>query len=431
MLIDKFFCYINNLKKCPVIFLSPCAYAVGNCAEEIFYALLKARRENKKVVLLYPYNLPFWLVKYQLTNRELFKIDSEYIYFRNDSLLLHIMRFFLTLVYLPIRVMSLWLRDYFGMVLNVSYRFPRIGLDNIYQSAEKTNGFSWNAVRSQNWGDQYSEKLSVGLRENSETLGESTLTEMGITVDDWFVCVHARENGFRNDAGSREYRNMEIINYTKAFERITEKGGWVIRMGDDTMTKLPKMNRVIDYPFTKFASDLMDVYLIKKCRYYLGCQSGILDIALLFQKPVLLVNMYCWISGYPMYKNSRGIVKHFYSHSKKRILTIKEMFEGPWEMQDNFRTVSKEYELYENSVDEIEEAVVEYMNLLESKNYNLSDLQTEANKLRNNTSYHFFDTVKFKDVPAEELMIENYRLAVKIEDSKGAICQKFLEKNWK
>ena len=104
MLIDKFFCYINNLKKCPVIFLSPCAYAVGNCAEEIYYALLKARREDKKVVLLYPYNLPFWLIKYQLTNRELFKIDSEYIYFRNDSLLLHIMRFFLTLVYLPIRV---------------------------------------------------------------------------------------------------------------------------------------------------------------------------------------------------------------------------------------------------------------------------------------------------------------------------------------
>ena len=103
-----------------------------------------------------------------------------------------------------------------------------------------------------------------------------------------------RESGFRNDAGRREYRNATIGNYVKAFERITERGGWVSRMGDATMTKLPEMERVIDYAFTKYKSDLMDLFLIKKCRFFIGCQSGILDIASLFQKPTLIINMYNW-----------------------------------------------------------------------------------------------------------------------------------------
>ena len=117
---------------------------------------------------------------------------------------------------------------------------------------------------------------------------------MGVSVDDCFVCVHVRESGFRNDAGRREDRNATIGNYVKAFERITERGGWVIRMGDATMTKLPEMERVILYAFTKYKSDLMDLFLIKKCGFFIGCQSGILDIASLFQKPTLIINMYNW-----------------------------------------------------------------------------------------------------------------------------------------
>ncbi len=129
MIIDRVFRKINNLKDFPCIYMSPIAYGVGNCAEEIYYVLLKARREGKKVILLYPYNLPFWLVKYRLTNRELFKVASEYIYFEKDSLSLHALRLCVTLVYLPIRVISIWLRDLFGAKLCGSYRFPRIGFD--------------------------------------------------------------------------------------------------------------------------------------------------------------------------------------------------------------------------------------------------------------------------------------------------------------
>jgi len=431
MVIDSIFSYINNLKRFPVIFVSPLAYAIGNCSEEIYFGLLKARREDKKLILLYPYNLPFWLKKYKLTNNEIFKVDSEYIYFRDDIFFHHVVRTCVTLVYLPIRLMSLWLRDIFGVTsLSVSYRFPRIGLDSIY---EKTNYFSWSTVRSNNWGRQFEEYLPVGLRKNNINQAERKLSDMGIPTNDWFVCVHAREGGFKNDARRREYRNMQISNYIKAFERIIEKGGWVIRMGDDTMTKLPEMERVIDYPFTKFKSDLMDVFLINKCRFFIGSQSGPLDIASLFQKPTLIVNMVNWTYNYPWFYHSRGILKNFYCHTKKRILTIQEIFEGPWSLQDmdGVGVVASEYELYDNSADDIEEAVVEYMDLLESQQFNQSPLQKEVNEIRIKTSYDIFETVRFTSYSDHEELIQKYRVACRVEDSKGAICQKFLEKNWK
>ena len=98
---------------------------------------------------------------------------------------------------------------------------------------------------------------------------------------------------------------------------------------------------------------------------------------------------------------------------------------------DGVGVVASEYELYDNSADDIEEAVVEYMDLLESQQFNQSPLQKEVNEIRISTSHDIFETVRFTDHSDHEETIEKYRIACRVEDSKGAICQKFLEKNWK
>jgi hypothetical protein len=41
-------------------------------------------------------------------------------------------------------------------------------------------------------------------------------------------------------------------------EEITQRGGWVIRLGDEAMLPLPDMNRVIDYPFSGLKLDEMN-----------------------------------------------------------------------------------------------------------------------------------------------------------------------------
>ena len=39
-------------KRVPVVLQTPAVEAYGNCAEEIYWGLLRARRENKKVIFI-------------------------------------------------------------------------------------------------------------------------------------------------------------------------------------------------------------------------------------------------------------------------------------------------------------------------------------------------------------------------------------------
>jgi len=75
--INKIFDYINS--KSPVLIFTPWMEFIGNCSEEIYFALIKARREGKKALFLYPDNLiPVKNFKFITSNRELFNIESDY-----------------------------------------------------------------------------------------------------------------------------------------------------------------------------------------------------------------------------------------------------------------------------------------------------------------------------------------------------------------
>ena len=85
-----------------------------------------------------------------------------------------------------------------------------------------------------------------------------------------------REGGFKGDYDN--FRNCNISNYIGAIKEITRRGGWVVRMGDPTMTKLPILERVIDYPFTLSRSAVMDLYLLKECSFFIGTSTGIFEL---------------------------------------------------------------------------------------------------------------------------------------------------------
>ena len=50
---------------------------------------------------------------------------------------------------------------------------------------------------------------------------EKIRIEMGIPKNEWFVCLHVREGGFRNDYEESACRNASIHNYIKGIEAIT------------------------------------------------------------------------------------------------------------------------------------------------------------------------------------------------------------------
>ena len=55
----------------------------------------------------------------------------------------------------------------------------------------------------------------------------------------------------------------------------------------------------------------MDAFLIANCSFYIGTQSGILDLAYLLSRPVLITNMYDPYLGLPGTSRDQGKFQHF------------------------------------------------------------------------------------------------------------------------
>ena len=125
------------------------------------------------------------------------------------------------------------------------------------------------------------------LNNDHELKGHETIKKMGIPEDSWFVTCHVREPHFKH---REDFRDSDIATYFDAFKEITDRGGWVVRMGDKSMSPLPKMNRVIDYAISEFKSDWMDIFLLADAKFILGCSSGPTTVAYAFGTPIVMTN---------------------------------------------------------------------------------------------------------------------------------------------
>jgi len=428
VIIDKIFRLINFSRAHKFYFLSPHVYAVGNCAEEIYYGLIMSKELNKKLFILYSFDFPL-LFKYKHTNKTLFNLQSEYIYEQN-AFVNFLCKILVTCIYLPLRIFSLLVKRIFGWRTHETYNFPRIGRDDLYLP-KKTNKFEFlfNNVEKYNWNKQFSHEFNITHK--NEFLDQKIMEIMGIPKNHKYVCVHVRESGFRSDKGRRDYRNSDIFNYLKAFKEITSKNIWVVRMGDNTMKQLPKMDKVIDYPFTEHKSDSMDISLLKNCYFYIGCQSGIFDVAKLLNKPTLLVNMYNWTFGGTLHCNDRGLMKHIYSKKEKKFLSLEQILSGPigWEIQDINNEV-RDYLFFENTEDEILNAVKEFFQNLDKGISKVSNMQITVNEKIKRQADEIFSNNDRVITYDNSNVIEKYRMSSQATGNNGYLCNFYIENCW-
>ena len=452
MFVDNLFSKINASKSHRYLYLTPHVYTVGNCSIEILYGIIAAKSRGKKLFIIYPFDIPF-VFKWSLTNNELFLLESKYIV-KQSKYVRPIVRFLATIVYIPIRVYGLIVRDYFGKKIDESISIPRIGELEIYTPVHREEKYDYSLTERYVldwWGEDKIKDIAIRLPLQSELDSINNLKKtLGMLESDWYVCLHVRENGFRADKGRRDYRNSNIYNYIKAIKEITSRGGWVVRMGDDTMLRLPNMDRVVDYPFSKYKNDLNDIILIKNCYFYLGVQSGILDVANLFSKNVLITNMIDWSGSGLQGEKSRGILKHWYSKKEKKYVSFEWLFKNrvgfiteeyaiwknyseasEWEDIHGFSASLDDYTLFENSEDEIKDAVVEYLDVV-NDNYAPSSLQFLFSMYRQKCMKDVLfgpDIYMFNS--NKRNYINNNFFALRTELSNGLISNCFLSKNWK
>jgi putative glycosyltransferase (TIGR04372 family) len=188
------------------------------------------------------------------------------------------------------------------------------------------------------------------------------LSMLGIPPNAWYVCLHVRESGYHKswDTLYSSIRDANISDYNLAIETIVNAGGWVIRMGDSSMSPMPPMRNVIDYANYPLKTPAADVLLLAGCRFLLCTNSGYVNICSMYHVPCVLTN---WIPiGTPLaMKHDLLMPKLLRNKETGNYLTIEDMFKSEIGYIMNRAYLPNNIEPIPNTPEELAQITLEMM----------------------------------------------------------------------
>ncbi len=414
----KFIEKLNKIKKYPYYYISPLVYSIGDACEQI--SISSSKIKNKKIIILYPFILKNFL-KYNMCNKYLFhslKINS----FENNknfstvliNFLLNIEFFFKRINFLFISKITKKKSEYDS--------FPYVGIHSLYKQ---------NFIK-QNFDDiepHDVSQLNLSLKNDDNIFCENVLNKEKIPYKN-MVCLHVRDSGYKRDSKRKPYRNSNINNYIELIKYLINKNYFVVRMGNSSANKINFADKnFFDYSQSNINSDVMDLYLISQCKFFVATQSGILDTAHMFNKPILMTNMNEIFCSYPLKKNDRGIFKTIKIKDQNTSINLLDYIKMDYSKHDPMKEIL-EFDFVENSPEQLYESILEFENLYRSENYYLSTNQLKINKMIKSR----FDISLYKNItnvsdPFNK--IENSKMAFFVRSTKGSLCNHYLDKIFK
>lgn len=207
--------------------------------------------------------------------------------------------------------------------------------------------------------------------------------QVGLPPETWFVCVHAREAGFSPiDEELHEHRNSDIALTIPAMEEIARRGGWVIRIGDPTMKRLPALEHMIDYAHHPNKSARLDVLLCGLARFTLGNTSGIALVSSVFGVPCAIANTIP-LSTLWFHAHDLSIPKMIRSRTEARLLRIDEVLGSEIaNFQYAQQYAERGLELCENSAEDILALAMEMLDTLDGRCNTTPDQRAVLDQVR-------------------------------------------------
>ncbi|MCP3932868.1 MAG: TIGR04372 family glycosyltransferase, partial [Bacteroidetes bacterium] len=225
-------------------------------------------------------------------------------------------------------------------------------------------GYAHAAARIQNEWEHRALPPLLHITKEERKFVYSALKLFGIPQKAWYVCLHVREPGFHKQWNKLypSMRDADIDDYKLAIEKIVKSGGWVIRMGDPTMKKLPKMKGVVDYAHSPHKTNTADILIPLCCRFFLGTNSGYSTIPHIYGIRCAFTN---WVPiGLPLWsKRDLMIPKLFQNQKDQKFLGLEEIFETGLAFVQNWADLPKGISLVENSPEEIKDLTQEMLSI--------------------------------------------------------------------
>lgn len=197
----------------------------------------------------------------------------------------------------------------------------------------------------------------------------SEMETLGLPAGAPFVTLHVRDNGsktgsWENSGTLDDYRNADVLTYLQAVDLITQRGWYVVRVGDPGMKPIPPMRGLIDYAHSPIRSNLLDIYLFSQCRFFIGTSSGPILTPHVFGTPIVGTN-YAPLSARLHAGNTLLLPKRLRDRSG-RCVPFREALMAPVSSLFQSDLIRAEgYEYLDNSSDEIAAAVEEMLETLD------------------------------------------------------------------
>lgn len=422
----KLFKKLNYIEKFPYFICTPLVYGIGAASEHIAMASAHAKKNNKKLLIFKTYFFKK-LLNYEVCNNALFdslifngqKLDKKNLAYQLINILIQI-------EFVIRRFLAIKLKSTCKIDIGEEFRFALIGSRDLY--SEKKN-LPYKDLLPISISDS-----KVDLEENEKEKCQQLIKNLNLDKSK-IVCLHVRDPGYYNDLSRRNYRNSNINNYVGLIEYLIKKNYLVVRIGDKSAKKLNFSNKYfIDYPFTDFKSEIMDLFLLQKCQFYIGTSSGPMDTAYLFNKPILLTNLYDIYPSFPRKRIDRGVFRKIVKKENGKILSLNEFAELNIKYHQTEVNID-DYHFEENSSEELLNATKEFVNnIQESDNFKkkieFNDKQTFFNKLVNRRLEEIYNVEVLKNNYFENDMWkknEFIRIIKRFKSCKGTFSLSTLE----
>lgn len=208
---------------------------------------------------------------------------------------------------------------------------------------------------------------SLEFTEEEERLGRQLLLTLGLPPDAEWVCIHNRDSAYLEKTFQRrfsyhDYRDYNIESMLAAAEELAARDYYVFRMGAIVKDEMPSSNtRIIDYANSTLRSDFLDIYLLARSKFFLGNDSGIYGVPLIFRRPIAMTN-FLFLANF--YEKDYGpwlfTPKRIRDPLSGRFLTLRETLLAGLGDADRTEVFSAAgVELISNSGEEILELAVE------------------------------------------------------------------------
>lgn len=213
-----------------------------------------------------------------------------------------------------------------------NYAFWLWAIRNKKVKCKFSENYSWNAIkdRSMNLSYVYPKFSHEEDMHCAEAMRKMNLHEP-------FVCINTRDNAFykwqgfqMDESSSFNPRNSSIEDLYLTADKLTERNIQCVRMGS-VVEKRSQSENIIDYA-ALYRTELMDLYLSSRCKFFMAGASGIMLMATLYGTPLAIFNVPVISFGGDMVTPltpERDIImmKKIWHKHEKRYLSLREILE--------------------------------------------------------------------------------------------------------